>query len=390
MRRIPLLGLALALGVTACQEQTMAPAVAPDAPASVALQASMATADGLQRPDVEIQLPGQLQVGDLGWLDHFTRRAIDPTDYVCSGTTALFDWYSADVNEFIAEDLSTFILLYVVHWADYIPTYEALYLYEGGEPQEFGYDGRFTNAMNRVDQFARNFWDIETDQIKLLALKGSMLMDVERTANAYQQLTFLPPYFGLSEEDALLVANEIRDAIIASDYLDNGHHSLFSFNAFAIRFSSGLGKIVMGDGILEGYDDLGFGDVAPQAIYAHEFAHHIQFQNGYFSDPFPSAAEATRYTELMADAMSAYFMTHKRGQAMNRHRVAEFLEAFYQIGDCSFASSGHHGTPNQRMRAAQFGFDIADQARVQGHILTSHQFYQLFVAAYPDIIAPDA
>jgi predicted metalloprotease len=146
----------------------------------------------------------------------------------------------------------------------------------------------------------------------------------------------------------------------------------------------------MGDGIIEGYAEMGFGDVAAAAIYGHEFAHHIQFQNGYFNDPFPTAAERTRYTELMADAMSAYFMTHKRGMSFNRHRVAQFLEAFFNIGDCGFTSSGHHGTPNQRMRAAQFGFDIANGAHKQGHILSSQAFYELFVAEYPNIIAPDA
>ena len=60
----------------------------------------------------------------------------------------------------------------------------------------------------------------------------------------------------------------------------------------------------------------------------------------------------TRYTELMADAYSAYYLTHKRGAAMNRHRVAGFLEVFYQIGDCAYTNNGHHGTPNQRMNAA--------------------------------------
>jgi hypothetical protein len=92
----------------------------------------------------------------------------------------------------------------------------------------------------------------------------------------------------------------------------------------------------------------------------------------------------------MADAMSAYFLTHKRGMTMNRHRVTEFLGAFYQIGDCGFTSPGHHGTPNQRMKAAQFGFDVADSAQKQGHILSSEEFYRLFVAGYANIIAPDA
>jgi len=125
----------------------------------------------------------------------------------------------------------------------------------------------------------------------------------------------------------------------------------------------------------------------------HEFAHHIQYENGYFEDEYAttgSAAEQTRYTELMADAMSAYFLTHKRGLALNEKRVAQFLEVFYQIGDCGFTSSGHHGTPNQRMAAAQFGFDLAKEALKQGQILTSEQVYQRFLAAYPSIIAPDA
>ena len=42
------------------------------------------------------------------------------------------------------------------------------------------------------------------------------------------------------------------------------------------------------------------------------------------------------------------------------------------------------------MRSAEFGFRIADQAQKQGHILTSEQFHDLFVAEYPRLIAPDA
>jgi predicted metalloprotease len=150
---------------------------------------------------------------------------------------------------------------------------------------------------------------------------------------------------------------------------------------------------VMGDGILEGYQVVGFGDVAPQAIYAHEFGHHIQFENGYFENdnvPGDTDAEFTRYFELMADAYSAYYLTHKRGAAMNRKRVAQFLEVFFQIGDCAFDNPGHHGTPNQRMRAAELGFRLAAQAQKQGHILSSEQFHDLFVAAYPGLVAPDA
>ena len=92
----------------------------------------------------------------------------------------------------------------------------------------------------------------------------------------------------------------------------------------------------------------------------------------------------------MADAFSAYYLTHSRGAALNRKRVAEFLQVFFNIGDCAFDNPGHHGTPNQRMRSAEFGFEVADQAQKQGHILTADEFHALFVAAYPTITAPDA
>jgi predicted metalloprotease len=153
----------------------------------------------------------------------------------------------------------------------------------------------------------------------------------------------------------------------------------------------------MGDGVLDPFNVLGFNDVALPAIFAHEFGHHIQYERGYFDELPPGsnpatvdAAELTRYTELMADAFAGYYLTHKRGATLNRKRVEKFLEVFFQLGDCQFTSAGHHGTPIQRMRAARFGFDVADQAQKQGHIPTADEFHAAFVAAYPDLIAPDA
>ena len=90
----------------------------------------------------------------------------------------------------------------------------------------------------------------------------------------------------------------------------------------------------------------------------------------------------------MADAFAAYYLTHKRGATMNRKRVEQFLEVFFQLGDCQFTNAGHHGTPLQRMRAARFGFAVADQAQKQGHILTANQFHALFVANYTSFVAP--
>ena len=104
----------------------------------------------------------------------------------------------------------------------------------------------------------------------------------------------------------------------------------------------------MRDGILEGFAALGYEDVAPQAILAHEFVHHIQFQLNLFEDEV--TPEATRRTELMADAYSAYYLSHARGVSMQSKRVKKFLAVFFNLGDCSIEHSGHHGTPHARAR----------------------------------------
>ena len=163
-----------------------------------------------------------------------------------------------------------------------------------------------------------------------------------------------------------------------------------SRNAVSFRGTGLPDKIVMGDGILEGFAAIGYGDVAPQAIFAHEYAHQIQFERDF---ELPAAegqdqAEMTRFGELNADAFAAYYMTHSRGENVHKKRVEEFLNVFYQIGDCAFTDPGHHGTPAQRLAAARFGFELADQARAQGHILTAAEFNALFLAEYASIIAP--
>jgi hypothetical protein len=220
-------------------------------------------------------------------------------------------------------------------------------------------------------------------------MHGTTVLDTAKTAATYRAL------FGVSAGVASALAADDRAALLATPGLDGGNHPFFTFNAFAFSTSdhSIPDKIVMGDGILAGYHAMGFDDVAPQAVFAHEFGHHIQYENGYFDDPYATAgdaAEQTMYTELMADAFGAYYLTHSRGAAMNQKRVAEFLQVYFQIGDCAFDNPGHHGTPNQRMRAAQFGFQVAAESQKQGHILSSREFHDRFVAVYPTIIAPDA
>jgi hypothetical protein len=375
--------LALALATTACQDQKIDP-TSPNAGAGPELtQQSQAplSRDGLR-------LPATLRMSDPQ-LAEAARRAINPGDYVCPASTPISDWWLTEALEFRNSEPALFNLLYVNLLADLIPQYEALFFQTAATPQYFGYNGEYTKVLTKTEKDVKRFWDINSNDIQMIGFHGTVLQDVTRTAATYEIL------FGVDHATAVSIATTVRNAVLQSGVLDGGNHPLFSFNAFAVTDPAGTipDKILMGDGVLEGYRVLGFGDVAPQAVYAHEFGHHIQYERGYFSDPYATSgdkAEQTRYTELMADAFSAYYLTHKRGAGMKKGRVAQFLEVFFEIGDCAFDSPGHHGTPNQRMAAARLGFDIADQAQKQGHILTAEQFHAQFVAAYPGIIAPDA
>jgi hypothetical protein len=238
--------------------------------------------------------------------------------------------------------------------------------------------------MTKTERKVKGFWDIPSEDIQVLGMHGTMLLDTLRTYQTYL-------LFGFPDATSRSYARTVRDALLASTTMNGGNYAFWTFNSVSFRYPGVGKKIVMGDGIVEAYAQIGFADIAPQAIFAHEYAHQIQYEKDYFDDlGAVSTPEATRYSELMADAMAGYYLTHARGEALNKFRVQEFLQVFFQIGDCAFDNDGHHGTPNQRMKAAQFGFAVADDYQKQGPILTAQEFHDLFLAYYPTLIAPDA
>ena len=376
--------LAVALGATACSDQNQDRDLTgpPMGKAQVKKQPPQQTqfTRGARIPGLK-----GIRVSDLP----DPSRAVVPT--TCEDTP-FANYFLARAFEI---PLPTLFLL-LNRFADQVPTYEALLFGVDDNSTFIGYNGEYTQRMNRTERDVKRFWDIDSDDIQVFAMHGTMLADPSRTIPTYTS----PLVFAIPQATAETWAAEVQNVMQTEPTVHGGNHPLFTFNAFAFSGSfNGLpqipDKIVMGDGVLDAYKVLGFDDVALQAIFAHEFGHHIQFQRNFF-DELPAGAdpatvnlaELTRHNELMADAFAAYYLTHKRGAAMNKHRVAEFLQVFFNVGDCQFSSSGHHGTPAQRMRAAQFGFNVADQAHKQGHILTAAQFHALFEAQYTTFVAP--
>jgi len=391
MRTTFLLGSCLAVAVAAagCRDSATAPARLPVLPR--AGDAAQSVLGGRVAVDLDrLGLSTSARVADMRLGNAVARRVIDPNDYQCStANLPLITWIDNQVNTILTQEPDVFEAILSYDMPD-VPFVEAVLFETEATPQYFGYNGEYTNILQKTERDVKRFWDIPSGGIQLIGAHGTILLDVERVAATYLA-AWQPP---LTPAEAADFARIVRATVLRSRTLNGGNHPLFSFNASANpSFNESIpAKVIVGDGILAGYTAIGYADVAPQGIYAHEFGHQIQFANGYFDDPYAttgSLAERTRYTELMADAFSAYYLTHKRGAAMNRKRVEEFLDVFFQIGDCAFDNPGHHGTPNQRMAAARFGFDVADQAQKQGQILTAEQFHALFVAVYPTLIAPD-
>ncbi len=308
----------------------------------------------------------------------FVRNALVPTP--CDANTILYQWLDIDLADWSSD---AFYYAFYSGIVD-LPTYDALLFENSSANQYFGLEGEHSQQLTKSLKDLNRFWNIQSGGIVMVAMHGNMLQDREKVIRIYRVLT------GNSLQAAESYADFVQLLLEVFPQYRNGNHPIFTFNAFALEtfnfppFGVIPDKIVMGDGLMDAYTGLGFDDVAPQAILAHEFGHHIQIQLDLFPDE--DSPEGTRRTELMADAYSAYYLSHSRGAAMQWKRVRQFLEVFYNIGDCAFTNNGHHGTPTQRMAAADWGYSVANDAQKQGHILTSQEFTALFEAQLPILV----
>jgi hypothetical protein len=388
MRRNRLLGasLAVVLGVVGCQNETTEPAV-PAHGNSMAVAAT-GTARHLRLNPVALKGSDQLHDRVLGSSEH----VIDPEAYKCREATRVGNWFNSQLNRIPQPVLVSLVNDLAAPDVAFVDAY----VLEPLGPQEFGYTGEFNTTMPAIATSVQNFWNFTNPVVLLAAMKGTYLTQVNRVTFIYENFFTETDEDGneipVSHTEAVALANQLHDVIVNTRSLDGGDHPLFSFNAFAIPQAFTGPKVAMGDGVMEGLASVGLGNIAAlanQAVYAHEFGHQIQFKNNYFADAVPGAttqAELTRYTELMADAYSGYYLAHQNLGKTDKQQIRDAERAFFNLGDCAFDNGGHHGTPNQRQAAVDFGMEVGSRP---GATLTQQQFHALFVAKYPEIIAPD-
>ena len=308
-------------------------------------------------------------------------KALESGSSSCDANTPLNIWLGDQLSDWNGD--ANFFATYT-GILDF-PAYDALFFSNSSANQYFGIHGEYSQQINKTFKDLKRFWNIQSDNIVLAGLHGNMLQNREKVILMDEIM------FGDSKQVAEFYADLIQTLLKEMPQYRNGEHPIFTFNAYAQQafdfppFGKVPNKIVVGDGILDGFSSIGFKDIAPQAILAHEFGHHIQFQLGVFGDQF--SPEASRRTELMADAYSAYYLSHARGASMQWKRVQQFLQVFFNIGDCSFNDDRHHGTPAQRMAAARWAYNLANDAQKQGHILGSKEFTSRFEAYLPVLLS---
>lgn len=328
------------------------------------------------------------KIKDISYDQSYFRKfliegVIDGDQYECS-STPLDTWVNNNVYYSSLEE-ALYVAFFGIDQFPYI--YNLLYVNPREDRQAFGENGEYTRQVYRASRSVKRFWDVDLRDVQVESFRGAMLKDFDKVFKVVEVL-----WPSETEESNAAFAQDIVDVV------QEPSNPVWSFNAFAMSEGPVIvggedkpAQIQMGDGIMEGMDALGFGDSAPQGILAHEMAHQVQFKlNVFENDTISDPAESTRRTELMADAYAAYYLAHKRGASMNWDRVESFMQTFYNIGDCSFSSSGHHGTPNQRLAAAQFGFDLAESADRRVGIMSASEFLEAFDDKLPELVAPDA
>lgn len=314
-------------------------------------------------------------------------RAIDPTAYECDPNTPFEAWVGSLVEGVDPVSLELLDQLGVPIWSAL-----ATALFDQDATDEYhGVDGAETKELARRHRDARRFWDVPTDDVLLQSMHGAVVADDARMIPVVRFL------IGVDEPTAAMLVDLVQQ-VIADDPGLGFDSPLLTLNAFAVTFADGTppgipgplpDKIVMGDGILQAFEALGAGDVAPTVIHAHEFAHHVNYELGVLLNDSPNP-EQTRRTELMADAFAAYNLVHARGATLRQARIELAATVPRDVGDCWYDDPGHHGTPNQREAATRWGAELASTARPQGRILSAAEVLRRFDAALPAIVAPDA
>ncbi len=134
-------------------------------------------------------------------------------------------------------------------------------------------------------------------------------------------------------------------------------------NAFATtrkfpEYPASDGSIVYGIELMKEQLARGYwGGAVVAGVLAHEYGHIFQYRSGYFRK-LRKMHKTVKFVELHADYLSGYYIGRKYKESGERVNVRTVASATYDIGDYSYNSPQHHGTPIERTIMLKAGFDL--------------------------------
>jgi len=237
--------------------------------------------------------------------------------------------------------------------------------------QVFGTDGQYSARAGAAIDKLRGFWDIESWNIQLVAWKGTDLGSTDKMVQTFK-LGFDPNRAAKAGALATKVLYEVPA-------MQGGRNPLLTLNAFSAPADSLGGKRVMlGDGLLDVVNHLGFDDVSVEAVVGHEYGHQVDFAHKNYPD--------NESGEMGPDAYGGYFVAHAKGEAWNARTQQEVTYLDASIGDCYHS----HGTPDQRKAAGAWGEKQAVKQSNPNRIIPSATMIDRFQKEYPKLMPPAA
>ncbi|GAA3525561.1 hypothetical protein GCM10022222_05570 [Amycolatopsis ultiminotia] len=236
-------------------------------------------------------------------------------------------------------------------------------------PQVFGTDGQYTPRATATIDKLRGFWDIESWDVQLVPWKGTDLGSVEKMKQTFG--------LGLAPAQVADAAALATKVLYEVPVLQGGRNPLLTLNAFSAPADSLGGKRVMlGDGLLDTVNLLGYDDVSVEAVVGHEYGHQVDFAH----DNHP----LNESSEMGPDAYGGYFVAHAKGDAWDARLQQETTYLDASIGDCQHS----HGTPDQRKAAGAWGEQQATGQDNPNEIVPSATMIKNFQEEYPILVPP--
>jgi predicted metalloprotease len=140
--------------------------------------------------------------------------------------------------------------------------------------------------------------------------------------------------------------------------------TIYIAERFAFDVYNGIGDRFPGERAGQGN---AVGEFGLAYVVAHEYAHNVQFELGFYELQDPS--DGVKAFELQADCMAGLWgnAVYRAGRYDDRD-VEQAISTAQAAGDFDYGNAQHHGTPDERRTAWLAGFQSGDPSACRRYV----------------------